>query len=139
MQIDVEINCDSELWSSFIENAENILNDIAPRVFDKVGFSEHAKHVEISILLTDNKSMQILNNDYREKDKPTNVLSFPISDTEGEIFINLETKKQEAGKFEMSFKKYIGYLVIHGALHLKGLDHGDEMDKLEDKFLKKFF
>jgi len=97
------------------------------------------KKYNLSLVYVNNRESKKLNKEYRSKDKPTNVLSFPISDTEGEIFINLETKKQEAGKFEMSFKKYIGYLVIHGALHLKGLDHGDEMDKLEDKFLKKFF
>jgi len=66
------------------------------------------------------------------------VLSFPLDEKAGEIFLDLETKK-ESEEFEMSYKKYLTFLFIHGCLHLKGYDHGAEMEKLEDKFIKKFF
>lgn len=80
-----------------------------------------------------------LNRKYRGKDKPTNVLSFPLSETSGEIFIDLATAKKEASGFGMSYKKFIGYLFIHGLLHLKGMEHGKKMEKEEKKFLEIFF
>lgn len=96
------------------------------------------KKYELSVVLVNNRESKKLNMELRKKDKPANVLSFPLEETAGEIFLDLETKT-EAPKFEMVYKKYLTYLFIHGCLHLKGYDHGDEMDKLEEKFLKKLY
>ena len=146
MQINVEINCDSQLWNGFVESAESIINDSAKRVFDKVGFAGNIDYVEISILLTDNESMRILNNDYRGKDKPTNVLSFPAelltsgSYAEipnevilGDLAFAHEVIDNESKEQEKSFKSHFVHLAVHGILHLLGYDHieDDEAEKME--------
>jgi probable rRNA maturation factor len=92
------------------------------------------KKFNLSLVFIENAKAKKLNKEFRKKNKPANVLSFPLEKTCGEIFINIETKK-EAPKFEMNFSTYIDYLLIHGALHLSGLDHGEKMEKLEEKFL----
>lgn len=95
------------------------------------------KKYELSVVLLDNKESKKINRENRNKNYPANVLSFPLEENAGEIFLDLETKK-EAPKFDMNYQKYLTYLFIHGCLHLKGFDHGDEMDKLENKYLKLF-
>src|SRR3989344_4845180 len=86
---------------------------------------------ELSLVFTDNTFSRRLNATYRGKNKPTNVLSFPISKKSGEIFIDLVTAKKEAKTFEMSFQKFVTFLFIHGLLHLKGMRHGATMEQAE--------
>jgi len=81
---------------------------------------------------------QKLNRIYRGKNKPTNVLSFPLGKTSGEIVIDLKTARIEAPKFGESFQSFVGYLFIHGLLHLKGLPHGRTMETKEQKIRKMF-
>lgn len=96
------------------------------------------KKYDLSLSFVGEKLAKKLNQTYRQKSYIPNVLSFPLSKTEGEIFICLNTIKKEAPEFEMTPKQYEKYLFIHGCLHLKGLDHGDEMEKQEKKFKKLF-
>ena len=93
---------------------------------------------ELSLVCIGNARSRALNRQYRNKDYSTNVLSFPLSKSEGEIFLDLKKSKSEAPKFEMNYTTFIAYLFIHGLLHLKGHDHGPNMEALEKKFLKKF-
>lgn len=79
-----------------------------------------------------------LNQKYRNKSYIPNILSFPLDENVGEIFICPKTIPKEAKEFEMNSKQYETYLFIHGCIHLKGYDHGEEMDSLEKKFIKKF-
>ncbi len=79
------------------------------------------------------------NKTYRDKDYPTNILSFPLSETEGEIYICLSIARRDAKKFDMSYTKFLHLLVIHGVLHLKGHLHGSTMEELEAKHLGVFF
>ena len=79
------------------------------------------------------------NKTYRDKDYPTNILSFPLSEQEGEIYISLSTARRDAKKFEMSYNKFLHLLLVHGCLHLKGHDHGSTMEAMEEKYLNKFF
>jgi probable rRNA maturation factor len=81
---------------------------------------------------------QALNKQYRQKTYVPNVLSFPLDAHTGEIFITPAVAKKEAHKFNMSTDGYIGFLFIHALLHLKGLDHGDTMDKAEKKYCLKY-
>jgi probable rRNA maturation factor len=81
---------------------------------------------------------QALNKEYRKATYVPNVLSFPLHDDTGEIYITPSIAKREASKFELTEKGYIGYLFIHGLLHLKGYPHGDTMDKAEKKFMTLF-
>jgi probable rRNA maturation factor len=96
------------------------------------------KKYELSLVFCDSVDSQKINKKYRNKNKPTNVLSFPLDEDSGEIFLDLEKTKFEFEDFEMNYKNFIAYLYIHGLLHLKGLDHGDEMEKLEKKYTKEF-
>lgn len=97
------------------------------------------KNYDLSMVFIGNKRSRTLNREYREKDYPTNVLSFPLDDEMGEIFINLDKIKTEAKDFEMKRDEFITYLFIHGVLHLKGYDHGNEMEQLEETYLRKYF
>ena len=94
-----------------------------------------SKKYTLSLVLTDPKTIQKLNVQYRRKDYVPNVLSFPLSKTEGEIYICPDVAKNEAAEYGHSVADHIRYLYIHGCLHLKGLPHGKEMGQLEKKYL----
>lgn len=96
------------------------------------------KKYELSILFASQKTSKHLNKTLRGKDKSTNVLSFELSKNSGEIILDLEQIKKEIDLYEASYKDLVGWLFIHGLLHLKGMDHGSIMDKQEEKFCKKF-
>jgi probable rRNA maturation factor len=90
---------------------------------------------ELSLVFIDDKFSRRLNSTYRGKNKPANVLSFPLSKRSGEIFIDLITARKETQKFDMTFKKFVTFLFIHGLLHLKGMEHGNTMERAEKKLL----
>ena len=97
-----------------------------------------------SILLAADKRLRSLNLDFRGKDKPTNVLSFPSADPgyRGDIAIAYGVTKKEAKAADKSFADHASHLVVHGVLHLAGYDHerpGDArlMEPLEVKILKR--
>lgn len=96
------------------------------------------KKYNLSLVFVGEKSAQKLNIEHRKKDYIPNILSFPLSDNEGEIFICLNTIKKECKEYDMTPVQYEKFLFIHGCIHLKGLDHGPEMEKLENKFIKIF-
>ncbi len=79
-----------------------------------------------------------LNTAYRQKTYTPNVLSFPLTEDTGEIFICPQVAVKEAAKYDLSVAGYVAYLFIHGLLHLKGLDHSDEMEKQEKRYLRKY-
>ena len=101
---------------------------------------------EVSVTFTDNEGIRELNKKFREMDKPTDVLSFPLLDFEGDceeppidelisnlgdIVISLERAKEQAEEFGHSFAREVAFLTVHSMLHLLGYDHekGDEEDR----------
>jgi probable rRNA maturation factor len=92
----------------------------------------------LSLVFVNEKKSQELNKTYREKDNPTNVLSFPYSKKEGEIFICIKVAKTQASDYDKTWQQFVGFLVIHGMLHLKGMQHGSTMEVQEEKFSKIF-
>ena len=80
-----------------------------------------------------------LNKTWRGKDKPTNVLSFALSKNSGELILCPSLIKKETEKFKRNFTELLGFLVIHGMLHLKGMSHGAIMEKEESKHDQKYF
>jgi len=96
------------------------------------------KQYELSLVFVGDIKSQRLNQTYREKSYIPNVLSFPLDDTTGEIFINPRQAKREAKKHDMSLVGFIGFLFIHGLLHLKGHAHGDTMENAEIRYKKKY-
>jgi len=96
------------------------------------------KTYDLSIAFVTKKKSRELNARYRGKDKPTNILSFSLSKKSGEIIIHLPTVRRDAINFGKTFDTFLGFLVIHGMLHLKGYEHGGIMERAEEKFSKKF-
>ena len=96
------------------------------------------KNYELSLVFIGNNLSQKLNSQYRNKNKSTNILSFPLSKTEGEIFINYRLAEKEAKKYNRKFSDFIGFLFIHGLMHLKGLEHSSRMERQEKKVREKF-
>jgi probable rRNA maturation factor len=91
---------------------------------------------ELSLLLTDDRRIRIVNRDWRGFDKATNVLSFPAAPPEriasspllGDIVVAYETLEREAEAEAKSFSDHFRHLVIHGLLHLLGEDHETEAE-----------
>ena len=96
------------------------------------------KRYELSLTFIGATRARALNETNRGKSYVPNVLSFPLTETAGEIYIAPSVAAKESKKFSMSPNGYIGFLFIHGCLHLKGLDHGDTMDRAERKYCKQF-
>lgn len=93
---------------------------------------------DLNIYFVGEKMIRSVNQKYRKKNYITDILSFPfLEDNFGEIYICLNKVKSKSKKFETDTKNYLNYLFVHGMIHLTGLDHGDEMDKLEKKYTKK--
>jgi probable rRNA maturation factor len=96
------------------------------------------KDYELSLVFVGAAFSRKLNRILRGKDRPTNVLSFNLSKTSGEVFMDLGKIEKELKKFGMPMNKLCAYLFIHALLHLKGMEHGARMERAETKFLKKF-
>jgi rRNA maturation RNase YbeY len=96
------------------------------------------KKYELSVAIVGTSKIHELNKRWRDKDKPTDVLSFPLSKIEGEIYINPAMAKKEAKKFDRPYGNFILFLFIHGLVHLKGYEHGSRMEAIEKKFRKRF-
>ncbi len=94
------------------------------------------RNYSLSLVLGDKNLSRRLNKTYRSKDKPTNILSFPLDKNEGEIILDIQTIKNEAAAKKKNFRHYLLYIFIHGLLHLKGFAHGSKMEKEEDKIIK---
>ncbi|RUO38858.1 rRNA maturation RNase YbeY [Aliidiomarina shirensis] len=109
---------------------------------------------EMTIRITDAEEVQTLNREYRGKDKPTNVLSFPFGDELpdevlldipllGDIVICEPVLQAEANEQNIAFAHHFAHLVVHGTLHLLGYDHietpeAEEMEALEAEILATF-
>jgi probable rRNA maturation factor len=119
------------------------------------GLADVAPLVEIAVRLTNDEEVHALNRDFRGKDKPTNVLSFPQVQTDlldtlsnsddgeillGDIVLARETCAREAEEKGISIPDHATHLIVHGTLHLVGYDHMDDasataMEALEVKAL----
>ncbi|MCX6736061.1 MAG: rRNA maturation RNase YbeY [Candidatus Parcubacteria bacterium] len=96
------------------------------------------KKYDLSLVFIGSTLSRRLNREMRGKDKPANVLSFPLSEKSGEIFIDVPHATRQSPQFEETPKQFIAHLFIHGLYHLKGLPHGDTMEREEEKTRKKF-
>lgn len=109
-------------------------------------------NAELAVMLTDDSGIRTLNSNWRSIDKPTNVLSFPALQPEGEwkpgdaprmlgdIAIAYETMRREADEEQKPFDHHLSHLAVHGFLHLIGYDHendgdAEEMEALETQIL----
>ena len=101
-------------------------------------------NLKVDVLITDNKGIKIISNDYRNIDKETDVLSFPFNfDNQtietlgfnflGEIILSFEKIQEQAKKFNHSIKREFCFLFAHGLVHLSGRDH-KKSEKEEEEF-----
>lgn len=136
MKIEVEI----------INETETVLSDWIPEAIQNAVHTvlalENLNLIgEVSVLLVDNNKITDLNKTYRNKNQPTDVLSFPQYDSIilngvedayvylGDIVISTEKAIEQAIAFEHSLEREIVYLAVHSTLHLLGYDHMVESDK----------
>lgn len=90
-------------------------------------------HIESVIRLVDEQESEQLNHSYRQKTKPTNVLSFSYPELEnylGDLIICLPVVEAEASEQAKTVKEHLAHMIVHGTLHLLGFDHEDESDAL---------
>ena len=131
-----------------IEENDNYIQNIN-RVIEKCFEEEKMLNLNlyISITLTTPERIRKLNKEFRNIDKETDVLSFPmfekneideiikkqekqaIEDTIGDIVISIERVKQQAQEYGHSFERELSYMIVHGFYHLMGYDHIKEEDK----------
>ena len=118
---------------------------VAESVFNELDMSSN--EYEISLLITDDETIRKYNKEYRNKDRATDVLSFPMEDDIilGDVAISFETAKRQSEEAEINIDREVAFLFIHGLLHLLGYDHEtsqedeEEMFALQEKILKKLF
>ncbi|WP_050180912.1 rRNA maturation RNase YbeY [Domibacillus robiginosus] len=99
---------------------------------------------EVSVTFVTNERIQEINRDYRDKDAPTDVISFALEEMGedevaitgtdlprvlGDIIISIDRAKEQAEEYGHSFERELGFLTVHGFLHLLGYDHMNEQDE----------
>ena len=123
---------------------EAIIRKVLEKCFEKEGIEKSKLY--ITITLTTPKNIQEINKDYRNIDKETDVLSFPMFEKEeierkikengflhedvlGDIIISIQKVEEQAIEYNHSFERELSYMVVHGFYHLMGYDHIKEEDK----------
>lgn len=106
-----------------------------------------SENVSASLILVDINEIQEINRDYRQKDAPTDVISFEEEDDEdetyiGDIFICVEKVHEQAEAYGHSLEREFAFLIVHGVLHLMGYDHIEKDDEVamfakQDEILNK--
>ena len=147
--IKIEVLIKDKNWKKYLSNPNRYLNTQAKKINLKKYFK--SKLINISILLTGNNDIRLLNKKFRKKNKTTDVLSFPSYDQNiirtklksqknlylGDIALNLYKIDRGKNKFKSEFDK----LWVHGLVHLMGYKHYKNKDffkmkKIEDKIIK---
>ena len=141
MMLEIALEADEEWdssrpWEQLVRDAAQAA--IAESVYPELTASE--RQVELSVRLTGDEEVRALNAEWRGKDKATNVLSFPLSETEdlkqakfagpelllGDIVLARGVCEAEAGDKGVSVEQHAAHLLVHGTLHLLGYDHDDD-------------
>jgi probable rRNA maturation factor len=141
MMLEIDIEADEEWdsstdWSLLVRAAAEAA--VAESAFPQLG--EGARAVELSVRLTGDEDVRALNAEWRGKDKPTNVLSFPLSEPEelvreqaegpelmlGDIVLARGVCEREAAEKRIPVERHASHLLVHGTLHLLGYDHHDD-------------
>jgi len=138
--LDLTIVLETSRWTDVLPNYETMIQMVVSETLITLGQIDQPKAA--SIVLADDEFLQKYNLQFRGKDKPTNVLSFPADksmhfvdniDNMGDILISLNTLESEAAEQEKSFENHFKHMLVHGILHLLGYDHQEdnEAEKME--------
>lgn len=161
--INIDVALKSKKWSEE-KNIENFIVKTCKTLIPLTDLNKILKkdfELELTVLLVSDAQIKKINFEFRQKNKPTNVLSFPSLDENlvreigikkavgpqdylllGDIIIAYETVKKESLAQKKKFRDHLTHLILHSILHLIGHDHEDEkmattMEALEIKILKK--
>lgn len=138
--ITIEISVESDKWNSVALSCtlQNLFEKCIQAVVEHPDTPPLPSNITVSVLLTDDANIKILNNDYRQKNNPTNILSFPQQDTlenlmempyslpMGDLVLSISTIEREAYEQQKVLEHHLSHLIIHGTLHLLGYDHIEE-------------
>ena len=129
----IEVEVEAGDWIDAVEDVEAVVERAAIAVLDTEDPDDRGTVV---ILLTDDETVRDLNARFRDKDRPTNVLSFPAADMPGpagprplgDIVLAYGVCAREAQEQSKSLRNHLTHLVVHGVLHLLGRDHEVEAE-----------
>ena len=124
------------------KQSKDLIEKVLKKCFEEENLE--SKKIYVNVVLTNPLNIQRINNEYRNINKPTDVLSFPMlekgeiekldgtyEDILGDIVISIERVKEQAIEYGHSFERELAYMVVHGFYHLMGYDHIKEEDKKE--------
>ena len=121
----IEVEIEDEAWTGALPNAVAVVERAASAALGGI-------EGDIVVLLTDDAAVQDLNARFRERDQPTNVLSFPAAESAaphlGDLVLAWGVCAAEAGAQGKSLADHLTHLTVHGVLHLLGRDHVDEAE-----------
>lgn len=130
--IEIAVCREAGNWAQALPDVDDVVRRAAGAAwYGCAGPATAPSGAEVSIALADDAMVARLNHEYRGKDGPTNVLSFPSGDPGapgrprlvGDIVLALETIQREARVSELGVAEHVSHLVVHGLLHLLGYDH----------------
>ena len=137
--INVNVFSEEKAWSKKLKNKELFFREIC-KAFPK-RYKFISKKVSFSLLLSNNKSIKKLNRNFRNKNKSTDILSFPLSESNririsketylGDIIISYNFIDKPKSQSFKSFRKKLVKIFIHGFLHLLGFDHIKDKDYMK--------
>jgi probable rRNA maturation factor len=132
----------------FIDETNEVTKEQMNMIEQLLNYAAEIEHVpngaEVSISFVDNERIRIINRDYRGKDQPTDVISFALEEKGegeieivgadippllGDIIISIPKAKEQAKEYGHSFMRELGFLAVHGFLHLLGYDHKTEEEE----------
>jgi probable rRNA maturation factor len=124
--------------STITLDIKRTVKDTVRLPFEKIASAVLPRGYQLSLVICGDRLSQRMNAEYRNKTYRPNVLSFPLSKHEGEIFLNIRKAEREAKQEGISRDKRAALLFVHGCFHLAGYKHGEAMESRERGVLKKY-
>lgn len=135
------------------DEQQTLTDELAQMVQDVLAYAadylELEENCAMSVIIVDNEEIQNINREYRQKDAVTDVISFALEESVveddfpaiqevmdesrelGDIFVSFQRAQEQAVEYGHSFKRELGFLVVHGFLHLNGYDHMTDEEEAE--------
>ena len=132
VKIYFENETDTTIDAAILDNMKRVIEKTVAEEYDGRSF-------EVSVTIVTNDKIRALNAEYRGKDAPTDVLSFPMDEFDdtshveplGDVVISIERAKKQAEEYGHSLKREIAFLTAHSMLHLLGYDHMEPEEEAE--------
>lgn len=159
MKFTIEIAQDNDNWDLYNEINTKLFEEVLSKVIEKYPNLSAIANIELSVLLTGNKRIKYLNQEFRNENSATNVLSFPDLEIDfrrilefepdldyiylGDVAFAFEIISEEAQEKNIPFLNHFKHLLVHSILHLLGYDHQNDeeaeiMQDVEVKILQNF-